>query len=449
MAVDAGDNLYSLWSDGGECEIVQSSLYNAENNNVSFTKIAGGHICGFSGDGGLAGNAEIGSSIGQIVFDAAGDLYFSDTNNQRVRRIDYDTGVIRTIAGKGTAGYTGDAGGATAAQLSGPTGVGVDSQGDVYIISSAATGQVIRKVGSPGLLAFANQGRGSASAAQLVTVTNTGNSNMTLTNVAITGANPGDFKVDNTTTTCILTSGASLFAGQTCRIGVIFTPAAAGARSATLTLLDNTINGADSVTLNGTGALPAPTFKITSPANGASYTSGTAVPFSVSVTSTSGAQPTGTVQFKVDGASYGSPVAVSSTGTASTSVTGLTTTTHTLAATYSGDTNYAAAGPISVSITVKAAATVKFAAPLTTQIESATKTVALNVTVTSKTAPAPTGKVNFSVDGKSVATTSIVSGKASANAGTLAAGTHTLKAAYSGDQYHFASSTSEKITVSP
>jgi hypothetical protein len=449
MAVDAGDNLYSLWANGGVCEIVQSSLYNAENNNVSFTKIAGGHICGFSGDGGLAGNAEIGSSIGQIVFDAAGDLYFSDTNNQRVRRIDYDTGVIRTIAGKGTAGYTGDAGGATAAQLSGPTGVGVDSQGDVYIISSAATGQVIRKVGSPGLLAFANQGRGSASAAQLVTVTNTGNSNMTLTNVAITGANPGDFKVDNTTTTCMLTSGASLFAGQTCRIGVIFTPAAAGARSATLTLLDNTINGADSVTLNGTGALPAPTFKITSPANGASYTSGTAVPFSVSVTSTSGAQPTGTVQFKVDGASYGSPVAVSSTGTASTSVTGLTTTTHTLSATYSGDTNYAAAGPISVSITVKAAATVKFAAPLTTQIESATKTVALNVTVTSKTAPAPTGKVNFSVDGKSVATTSIVSGKASANAGTLAAGTHTLKAAYSGDQYHFASSTSEKITVSP
>jgi hypothetical protein len=449
MAVDAGDNLYSLWANGGVCEIVQSSLYNAENSNVAFTKIAGGHTCGFSGDGGLAGNAEIGSSIGQIVFDPAGDLYFSDKANQRVRRIDYDTGVIRTIAGKGTAGYTGDGGAATSATLSSPTGVGVDSQGDVYIISSAASGQVIRKVGSPGLLAFANQGRGSASAAQLVTVTNTGNSNMTLTNVAITGTNPGDFKVDNTTTTCMLTSGASMYAGQTCRIGVIFTPAAAGARSATLTLLDNTINGADSVTLTGTGVLPTPTLKITSPANGASFTSGTAITFSASVTSSSGPQPTGTVQFKVDGANYGSAVTLSSTGTASTSVTGLTTTTHTLSVTYSGDANYGVAGPVSVTITVKAAATVKFVAPLTTQIESATSTVALNVTVTSKTAPAPTGKVNFSVDGKSVATTSIVSGKASANAGTLAAGTHTLKAAYSGDQYHFASSTSEKITVSP
>ncbi len=141
---------------------------------VAFIKIAGGRICGYSGDGGLAGNAEIGSSIGQIVFDAAGDMYFSDTNNQRVRRIDYDTGVIRTIAGDGTAGYTGDGGKATSATLHIPTGVGVDSQGNVYIISSAATGQVIRKVRSPGLLGFGNQAKGAASAAQLFTITDTG-----------------------------------------------------------------------------------------------------------------------------------------------------------------------------------------------------------------------------------------------------------------------------------
>lgn len=449
MAVDTSDNLYSLWSNGGECEIVQQSLYNAENSNVAFVKVAGGHTCGFSGDGGLAGNAEIGSTVGQIAFDTAGDMYFTDKTNQRVRRIDYTTGVIRTIAGNGTAGYTGDNGKSTAATLNGPTGVAVDSTGSVYIISSAASGQVIRKVGPAGLLVFGSQGKGIASAAQLVTVTNTGNSSMTLTNSVIAGANPGDFKIDNTTTTCMLTSGASLLVGQTCRIGVIFTPAGVGARSATLTLLDNTVNGADSVTLNGTGALPAPIFKITSPTSGASYTSGTAVPFSVSVTSTSGAQPTGTVQFKVDGANYGSPVTVSSTGTASTSVTGLTTTTHTLSATYSGDTNYAAAGPVSVSITVKAAATVKFTTPLTTQAMAATSTIGIKVTVTSKTAPAPTGKVTFSVDGKAVTTAAIVSGTASANPGTLAAGTHTLRAAYSGDKYHFASSTSEKITVSP
>jgi hypothetical protein len=446
-AVDTSDNIYSDWSNGGECEIVQSSLYNAENSNVIFNKIAGGHTCGFSGDGGLAGNAEINTPIGQIVFDAAGDMYFSDTTNQRVRRIDYNTGVIRTIAGDGTAGYTGDGGKATLAELHTPTGVAVNSQGNVYIISSAATGQVIRKVGSPGQLAFGNQTKGVASAAQVVTVTNTGNSSMTLTNVVFTGANAADFKVDNTTTTCVLTPGASMYAGQTCRIGVIFTPAAVGAASATLTLLDNTVNGADSVTLGGAGVLPTPTFKITAPANGASFTSGTAVAFSASVTSTSGAQPTGTVQFKVDGANYGSAVTLSGTGTASTSVTGLTTTTHTLSATYSGSTTYAPAGPISVSITVTAPAVVEFTAPLSSQKLRLRTNVTLAVTVKANEGPVPTGSVEFSVDGKSAATSAIVAGKASVNTRTLPAGHHDLTATYSGNNYHPASTATKRITV--
>jgi len=448
MAVDASDNLYSMWSNGGECEIVQSSLYNAENDNVAFIKIVGGHNCGFAGDGGLAGNAEIGSSVGQIAFDTAGNMYFSDTKNQRVRRVDYVTGVIRTIAGNGTAGYTGDGGRATAAELSSPTGVGVNSSGAVYIISSAASGQVIREVGPQGLLAFGNQGKGAASAAQVVTVSNTGNSSTVLTSVQITGANAGDFKIDSTTTTCILTQGSSMPSGQTCRIGVIFTPAAVGARSATLTLLDNTINGADSVTLSGTGVLPAPTFKITSPANGSSFPSGTAVTFSVSVTSSSGPQPTGTVQFKVDGSNYGAAVTLSSTGTASTSVTGLTTTTHTLSATYSGNASYAAAGPISVSITVTAAAIVTFTTPSAAGNVSAAASLPIEVTVTSKNSPAPTGTVVFSVDGKQVGVAvKIVSGVASTTVANLTVGTHTIRAAYSGDKYHRPASASESVGV--
>ena len=450
VATDASDNIYSLWSNGGECEIVKSTLYDAENSNVIFNKIVGGHTCGFSGDGGLAGNAEIGATVGQMTFDLVGDFYFSDSANQRVRRIDSNTGIIRTIAGNGTAGYTGDGGKATSAALNNPTGVAVDSQGAVYIISGATgSAQVIRKVGPQGFLAFGNQGKGTASAAQSVTVTNTGNSGMLLTNVVITGANPTDFRIDNTTTNCMLTPGASLAAGATCRIGVIFAPSAVGALQATLTLLDNTVNGADSVTLSGTGVLPSPMFKITAPANGSSFKSGTAVTFSVSVTSSSGPQPTGTVQFKVDGANYGSAVSLSTTGTASTSVTGLTTTTHTLSATYSGDANYTAAGPISVSITITAAAIVKFTAPLATQALTAKTGITLAVTVTASTGPAPTGNVNFSVDDKFLPTATIVSGRASVNAGTLAAGTHAVVAAYSGDKYHSASKATEKITVYP
>lgn len=449
FAVDTSDNLYSFWTNGGTCSIAFQTFSDAANYYSIYSKVAGGKTCGFSGDGGKAGNAEIGKDVAQIAFDVAGNLYFSDVTNNRVRRIDSASSIVSTIAGNGTAGYTGDGGRATSATLNKPTGVAVDSQGSVYVVSSAATGQVIRKVGPQGLVAFGNQSKGVASAAQLVSVTNTGNSSMILTNVVVTGPNAADFKIDNATTTCILTSGASLNSGQTCRIGVIFTPSVVGARQATLTLLDNTVNGSDSVAISGAGVLPSPTFKITAPANGSSFKSGTAVTFSASVTSTSGTQPTGTVQFKVDGANYGSAVTLSSTGTASTSVTGLTTTTHTLSATYSGNANYAAAGPISVTITVTPAAAVKFTSPLPTQTLRSKTAINLAVTVRAGTGPAPAGKVNFSVDGKSVGTATIASGKASVDGGVLAAGTHTLAAAYSGDQYHAPTRASERITVSP
>src|SRR3984957_7773664 len=302
VGADASDNLYSMWSNGGECEIVRSSLVDTENSNVIFTKIVGGHTCGFSGDGGEAGNAEIGSTVGAITFDLAGNLYFSDTKNQRVRRIQATTGIISTIAGKGTAGYNGDGAAATSAELSSPTGVAVDSQGQVYIISSAAatgTAQVVRKIGPNGLLSFGSVAKGVSSAAHLVTVANTGNQALTITNAVIRGTNPGDFKIDPNTTSCLLSPGSTLNSGASCQIGVIATPAAGGARSATLVLLDNTVTNSNTVQLTATGTLPTPTLTITSPASGSSVKAGVAVKFAVSVTS-SAPTPTGTVSFKVD-----------------------------------------------------------------------------------------------------------------------------------------------------
>ena len=75
-----------------------------------------------------------------------GNLYFSDTtSNQRVRRIDYITGQINTIAGTGTAGYIGDGSSGTTAHINAPTGVGVDSQepGLHRSVSLPGTKQVI------------------------------------------------------------------------------------------------------------------------------------------------------------------------------------------------------------------------------------------------------------------------------------------------------------------
>lgn len=199
LAVDLSDNLYSFWANGGTCSIASQTFYNSANSYTIYQKVAGGKTCGFAGDGGQARNAEISKNIGQMAFDAAGNLYFSDTANQRVRRIDYTTGIISTIAGTGAAGYTGDGGQATSAELSSPSGVTVDSQGQVYIISSATTGQVVRKVGPNGFLQFGTQTDATTSSAHVVTVANTGNSAMTLTKEVINGTNAGDFSIDPNT----------------------------------------------------------------------------------------------------------------------------------------------------------------------------------------------------------------------------------------------------------
>jgi hypothetical protein len=380
-------------------------------------------------------------------------MYFTDSANQRVRRIEYVTGVIRTIAGNGTAGYTGDGGGATAAELSSPTGVAVDSQGQVYVISSASSGQVIRKVTATGVRGLGTAGKGTRGTTYTVLVTNTGNSSMTLTNSGFSGANASEFFVDPLVTSCVLTPGSSLYAGQSCQIGFYAVPAGTGLRAATFNLVDNTINSVNVISLNVTGTLPAAVFTITSPTNGASFSSGTPVTFSVSVTSTSGPAPTGTVQFKVDGANFGSPVTISS-GAASTSVTGLTQTTHTLSATYSGDSNYAAGGPISVSITVTAVIVAKppivVLMPLAGTASTACMPQSFSVAVTGNSGSVPTGNVHLLLGTTNVASGVLANGEATLTTPPLHPGVVSYTAHYDGDaHYPAASSSSLSETVAP
>ena len=256
FAADAFGNIYTYYKfSTSTCYILTESLYNAE-YLPSATRVAGGVACGYSGDGGPAADAEISTSVGQIAFDLAGNMYFADNGNQRVRRVDNASGQINTIAGNGAAGYSGDGGAATSASLNSPTGVAVNSQGAVYIISGdGASAQVIRKVGPDGILAFNSQLVGSTSSPLTVTVANTGNSALQLTGVVLTGTNAADFSIDPNTTNCNLTAGAILGARQSCKIGVVFKLAASetGARSANLVLLDNSVTGQNIVSLTGTG----------------------------------------------------------------------------------------------------------------------------------------------------------------------------------------------------
>jgi DNA-binding beta-propeller fold protein YncE len=86
---------------------------------------------GFAGDGGPAAAALLNCPF-DLAFDAGGNLYFADTFNHRIRRVDGRSGIIATIAGNGAAGFAGDGGPATAAALNEPYGVVVDRAGNVY-----------------------------------------------------------------------------------------------------------------------------------------------------------------------------------------------------------------------------------------------------------------------------------------------------------------------------
>jgi sugar lactone lactonase YvrE len=95
------------------------------------TTVAGTSTPGFQGDGGPATNARL-RSPQQLALDSGGNLYVADTGNSVIRRIDTQ-GVISTVAGTGLTGFSGDGGAATKAQLWGPVGVAIDGDGNLFI----------------------------------------------------------------------------------------------------------------------------------------------------------------------------------------------------------------------------------------------------------------------------------------------------------------------------
>ena len=97
----------------------------------------------YHGDGVLATSAPIFLPNGLAV-DAAGNLFLSDSSNNRVRRVDASTGIITTVAGNGTAGYSGDNGPATQAEVNNPSGLVLDGAGNLYIADSSNS--LIRRV---------------------------------------------------------------------------------------------------------------------------------------------------------------------------------------------------------------------------------------------------------------------------------------------------------------
>ncbi|MCW3122808.1 MAG: hypothetical protein JWQ38_2300 [Flavipsychrobacter sp.] len=117
-------------------------------NGQVITRYAGNYTNGYSGDGGAATAASLYLPAG-VYSDKAGNIYIADFKNNVVRKVN-SSGIISTIAGNNTPGYSGDGGPATAAQLNSPTRVGVDGAGNIYIAD--AFNDVIRKVNTSGII---------------------------------------------------------------------------------------------------------------------------------------------------------------------------------------------------------------------------------------------------------------------------------------------------------
>lgn len=146
VAVDNFGNIFI--ADTGNCRIRKVS-------NGVITTVAGNGTCDYGGDNGPATRALLNYPRGAAV-DPAGNIYIADAGNSRIRKVD-TAGVITTIAGDGHSGFLGDGGPATAAELADAWSVAVDSAGNVYFVDR--TNQRIRKIDLKGIITtFAGNG---------------------------------------------------------------------------------------------------------------------------------------------------------------------------------------------------------------------------------------------------------------------------------------------------
>jgi sugar lactone lactonase YvrE len=148
VAVDVYGNLYIA--------DLSNSIRKVDTNGVIATIAGNGRyesginptFGGYGGDGGPATGAYLNGPTG-LAIDNAGNIYFSDLDNYRIRKID-TKGVITTVAGNGAYGYTGDGGPATSAEIGNISSVAVDTSGNLYIADESH--QVIRKIDTSGII---------------------------------------------------------------------------------------------------------------------------------------------------------------------------------------------------------------------------------------------------------------------------------------------------------
>lgn len=267
----------------------------------SISTVAGNGTAGFSGDGEPAVSAEL-HHPSDVAIDAAGNLYIADTGNARVRKVFSRSGVLVTLVGSARVGETGDGGPANAAALTSPTGVAVDSLGQLWVSDSG--NDTVRSVSyTASTLDFGPQRVGGETAGQSGFLLNIGNQPLAIEQFP-TSPIPVDFILTSEPNEC---SVGSVAPGDQCEISFAFRPSTAGPLTEDAWISDNSLDVIGTqlaVVMTGVGvsASAVPT-AITLAAVPSSIPYGASVRLTAKVSdamgpvSTTAGLPTGTVVF--------------------------------------------------------------------------------------------------------------------------------------------------------
>ncbi|HTW60188.1 MAG TPA: Ig-like domain repeat protein [Terracidiphilus sp.] len=442
VAFDASGNMYIPDQGNDRVRMVCASATSAVISGTTCTgagiiiTVAGDGTQGFSGDSGPAASAELWAPSG-VALDAAGDLYVADTQNQAIRKVNSYSGNISTLvrSGVGTVYYQNAF---INTGLYAPTGIALDASGDVYIAD--ALDMVIREVQSNfTALDYKTAVRqGSQSTQMPVTIEDDGNADLGITGITA-GANA---QVNNVTTTCVV-SPPDLDTSRDCIIGAIFAPTATGnPLTGNIDVTSQTANSPLDIELVGDAlAVNSTTTAITSTPDPSNY--GQIVTFTVTVTTGSGTGSlTGTVTITDTSTNpvttLASGLAVNSSGVATFQISTLAVGQHTIVAAYSGDSGHTSStstdnGVMPLIQSVDENTTTSLKSSVNPSAPGQNVTFTATVSISGGGGVTPDGTVTFMDGTTTLGTVPVTSGTAAYSTTTLAVGLNPITAVYSGD----------------
>jgi sugar lactone lactonase YvrE len=432
------------------------TLYIADTGNQRIRAVASGQITTFAGTGtaGFGGDngppaAALFSHPSALAIGASGALLICDSGNHRLRRI--ASGTVTTIAGSGTQGFSGDSGPATAAQLDTPSGLAAAPDGRIFIadthnhrIRVIATNGLMTTFAGTGIAGYAGDG-GTATAAQLASprglfVTAAG---------ALLIADSNNQRIRQVNAQGIITTLAgngvqgSSGDGVSATAGTLDTPRNVTLSSFSAPVIADAGNRlVRELIANGNlyapaGLAPSRTSTI---ALATSASAQYGQPFATATVSGSAGTPQGVVALYDGMAQVGQATLVAGTTTFPSSL--LNSGTHTLTATYLGDGVNPTATSSSANVVISQSASVT--TEQTPPSSYAGLPLVLTANVASLTQGVPTGKIVFTEGATTVATASLNAGTAAGVYLAPAQGTHQIVAAYGGDA-NFTPSTSGAV----